>query len=240
LKLGDFKVLTFDCYGTLIDWEAGLMQALQPLIAASGRVIDRDVALADFGALEAEQQHATPRLRYSEVLARVHQRLAAKWNAPASAAMDHALGASVGDWPAFPDTAGALAYLKRHYKLVILSNVDRASFARTNEKLGVAFDAICTAEDVGAYKPSLKNFEYLIARVRELGHTKEDILHTAQSLYHDHAPAECMSLARCWINRRGDTGAGSGATKPVAHRPTLHFEFPTLAAMAEAHGRERA
>src|SRR5262245_44314051 len=112
------------------------MAALIPLIAASGRSIERDAALADFAALEAEQQRATPSLRYSELLARVHARLAEKWNTASTAAMDEAFGASVGDWPAFPDSPDALAYLKRHYKLVILSNVDRKSFARTNEKLG--------------------------------------------------------------------------------------------------------
>ena len=131
--------------------------------------------------------------------------------------------------------AEALADLKRHYKLVILSNVDRQNFAGSNKKLAVAFDAICTAEDIGSYKPNPKNFEYLIARVRELGHDKSEILHTAQSLYHDHAPAEALGLARCWINRRGDKGMGSGATNPVARMPKLDFEFPTLAAMAEAH-----
>lgn len=236
MKLSDFKVLSFDCYGTLIDWETGLWAALQPLIAGQG--IGRDTALEAFGTLEAEQEHETPGLLYRDLLTRVHAKLAAHWKLKPSAATDAVFGASVGDWPAFADSPAALEYLKRHFKLVILSNVDKQSFAASNKKLAVAFDAICTAEDIGAYKPSLKNFEHLIARVRELGHAKSEILHTAQSLFHDHAPAEQIGLARCWINRRGDKGTGSGATKAVAHMPKLHFEFPTLAAMAEAHRRE--
>ncbi len=236
MKLTEFKVLSFDCYGTLIDWETGIWSALQPLIASTG--IDRETALRTFGTFEAEQEHETPGLLYRDILIRVHAKLARAWKVAPDAELDAAFGASIGVWPAFADTSAALAYLKRHYKLVILSNVDRLSFAATNKKLGVAFDAICTAEDIGTYKPSLKNFEYLIARVRELGHDIAQILHTAQSLYHDHAPAERVGIARCWINRRGDTGTGSGATKAVAHRPKLDFEFPTLAALAEAHRRE--
>jgi 2-haloacid dehalogenase len=233
MKLADFKVLSFDCYGTLIDWETGLWASLQPLIAGQG--IGRDAALEAFGTLEAEQEHETPGLLYRGLLARVHAKLAAHWKLKTSATLDTAFGASVGDWPAFADTPAALAYLKRHFKLVILSNVDKQNFAASNKKLSVAFDAVCTAEDIGSYKPSLKNFEHLIARVRDLGHGKSEILHTAQSLYHDHAPAEQIGLARCWINRRGDKGTGSGATKSVAQRPKLDFEFPTLAALAEAH-----
>jgi 2-haloacid dehalogenase len=233
MKLTQFKVLSFDCYGTLIDWETGLWTALEPL--AKTATVGREAALETFGALEAAQQSQTPDLLYRDLLARVHAKLAAHWGAPATEAANKAFGASIGNWPAFPDSAEALAYLKQHYKLVILSNVDRQSFAASNKKLGVAFDAIRTAEDIGSYKPSLRNFHDLIATVRTLGHDKSELLHTAQSLFHDHAPAEQLALARCWINRRADKATGSGATKPVAQMPTLNFEFPTLAAMAEAH-----
>ena len=237
MRLRDFRVLSFDCYGTLIDWETGLWQALQPLLANAP--IDRDTALATFGEIEPEQEHETPTLPYRDILARVHAKLAARWGAKSTDAMDKTFGLSVGTWPPFADTVEALAYLKRHYKLVILSNVDRQNFAATNKRLGVAFDAICTAEDIGTYKPDPKNFAYLLEAVRNLGHDKHDLLHTAQSLYHDHAPAERAGIARCWINRRADKGKGSGATKAVAHMPTLNFEFPTLAAMADAHRREQ-
>ena len=151
----------------------------------------------------------------------------------ADAAESARFGASVGDWPAFPDSAEALARLKRHYALVILSNVDRASFARSNARLGVAFDAIFTAQDIGSYKPDPRNFEYMLARLRERGFASGDILHTAQSLFHDHAVANRFGLASCWIDRRGEQ-SGSGATKPPPAGVRTGFRFPTLAAMADA------
>jgi 2-haloacid dehalogenase len=234
MKLTDFKALSFDCYGTLIDWETGLWNSLQPLVERSR--VDRETALATFGLVEPEQEHETPTLPYRDILARVHARLAERWNLKSTDAMDKAFGLSVGQWPPFPDTVEALAYLKRHYKLIILSNVDRQNFAATNKLLHVEFDAICTAEDIGSYKPDARNFDYLLASIGKLGLTKADLLHTAQSLYHDHVPAERAGIARCWINRRGDTGKGSGATKAVAQMPKLDFEFPTLGAMAAAHG----
>jgi 2-haloacid dehalogenase len=233
MNLTDFKVLSFDCYGTLIDWETGLWSSLQPLVERSR--IDRETALTTFGLVEPEQEYETPTLPYRDILARVHAKLAERWNLKSTDAMDKAFGLSVGHWPPFPDTVEALAYLKRHYKLVILSNVDRQNFTATNKLLQVEFDAICTAEDIGSYKPDPRNFEYLLTRIRELGHGKTDLLHTAQSLYHDHAPAERAGIARCWINRRGDTGKGSGATKAVENMPKLDFEFPSLGAMADAH-----
>lgn len=239
MKLADFRVLSFDCYGTLIDWETGLWRALRPLAEKARAAIEREAALVQFGEAESEAERETPSALYRDVLARVHGRLAARWGVPTTPALDAAFGASVGDWPAFPDTVEALKYLKRHFKLVILSNVDRASFAQTNEKLGVVFDCVCTAEEIGSYKPNQRNFEFLLARVREMGFDKSHLLHTAQSLYHDHAPAEALGIARCWINRRGDKGMGSGATKAVAHMPRIDFEFPALGAMADAHRRNK-
>jgi 2-haloacid dehalogenase len=240
MKLSDFRVLSFDCYGTLIDWESGIWAALQPLIQANDFKISREAALAAYGTIEPAQEHETPDLIYSELLVLVHAKMAAAWELASTPALDTAFGNSIPQWPAFPDSAEALAYLKQHYKLVILSNVDRASFAGSNPKLGVTFDAICTAEDIGSYKPDPRNFQYLIREIEKLGLKKADILHTAQSLYHDHVQAEAAGLARCWINRRGDTGTGSGATKPVAKMPKLDFQFPTMAAMVEAHKAELA
>jgi len=238
VKLSDYKVLTFDCYGTLIDWESGIWGGLQPLIQANDHKISREAALAEFGRIEPEQEHETPSLLYRELLSRVHAKMATGWGIASTPALDLAFGQSVPEWPAFPDTVEALQYLKQHFKLVILSNVDRESFAGTNKRLGVVFDAICTAEDVGAYKPDRRNFEYLLREVGKLGFGKADILHTAQSLFHDHVPAEAMGIARCWINRRGDSAAGSGASQAVAHMPKLDFQFPTLGAMAAAHRSE--
>ena len=143
-------------------------------------------------------------------------------------------GISVGYWPAFPDSAEALRYLKQHYKLVIISNVDNASFALSNKKLGVAFDAIYTAEDIGSYKPSLRNFEYMLAKLESLGVAKSQILHTAESLFHDHAPANQVGLTSCWIHRRHEAG-GFGATMKPEVSPKCEFRFTSLGALVEAH-----
>jgi 2-haloacid dehalogenase len=228
MRLVDFKVLTFDCYGTLIDWESGIFDALKPLLTRAAVRLPRE---------EARQEEATPAMLYPEVLAAVHDQLAERWNVAPDGDESAAFGASVGDWPAFPDSPEALARLQKHYKLVILSNVDRASFARSNAKLGVTFDAIHTAQDIGSYKPDPRNFDYLVARLGEQGFAPGDILHTAQSLFHDHAVANRKGLASCWIDRRGDqTGWGATSAPPAGVR--YDFRFPTLAAMADARELE--
>ena len=237
MKLTDFSALTFDCYGTLIDWESGIFTALQPLIAQGGNGLARDAALEAFARHESAQEQETPDMIYSDLLAQVHARLAREWGAALDAAADRRFGASVPDWPAFPDSPVALAYLKRHFKLVILSNVDRASFAGSNRRLGVEFDAIYTAQDIGSYKPDLRNFEYMLARLAEIGIEPAQILHTAQSLFHDHAPAKKVGLASCWIDRR-HAAAGWGATMPPPAGAVCDFRFTSLAAIAEAHRKE--
>ncbi|MGE3875981.1 MAG: haloacid dehalogenase type II [Parvibaculaceae bacterium] len=238
MKLSDFKALTFDCYGTLIDWETGLWNALQPLLSAGRLDIEREKALDIFSGLETEQERETPSLLYSTLLAVVHSRMAKSWGVHAHADLHDRFGDSIPDWPAFPDSAAALAYLKRHFKLVILSNVDRKSFAASSKKLGVTFDAVHTAEDIGSYKPDPRNFAYLIDHVEaDLGIGKSEILHTAQSLHHDHVPAERSGLARAWIDRRFGK-QGSGATAKVANPPKVDFHFKSLAEMAEAHRKE--
>lgn len=236
MRLHDFRVLTFDCYGTLIDWETGILAALQPLLAKRAVPLDRDKVLEEFGRHESAQQSETPRLRYRDLLTVVHRRLAAAWSVPTSDDEDRRFGLSVGDWPAFPDSAEALAYLKRHYQLVILSNVDRDSFRLSNARLGVAFDAIYTAEDIGSYKPDRRNFAYMLGALSERGFGRGDILHTAQSLFHDHVPAKEFDLATAWIDRRHEQ-AGSGATPAVA-AARYDFRFESLDAMAQAHSRE--
>jgi 2-haloacid dehalogenase len=236
MRLRDFTTLTFDCYGTLIDWESGLWAALAPL-AKKGRH-GREAALMAFSDVETDQERQTPSLKYSTLLATVHARLANAWGVEAKAAEHEAFGASIPDWPAFADSASALKYLKRHYKLVILSNVDSKSFAASNKKLGVAFDAIYTAEDIGSYKPDPRNFDHMLRHLkRDLGIGKEEVLHTAQSLHHDHVPASRAGLARAWIDRRYGRD-GSGATKAVTRPPKVHFHFRSLGEMAEAHRQE--
>jgi 2-haloalkanoic acid dehalogenase type II len=176
---------------------------------------------------------------YSKLLSVVHGRMAKEWGVASSAEEDARFGASVPEWPAFPDSADALRYLKQHYRLGILSNVDRISFAGSNKRLGVDFDWIMTAEDIGSYKPSPRNFEYMIEMLGKDGVEKDKVLHTAESLFHDHAPANRVGLASCWIFRRHDKD-GFGATSRPAEMPHVDFRFDSLGEMAAAHRRETA
>ncbi len=237
MRLADFDTLTIDCYGTLIDWETGLARAIGPWLKRRRLNKSRDQVLEAFAVCQSAQEDETPAMLYSEVVAHTLRRMARAWGVAATDAEAAAFGASVGDWPAFADSPDALRYLKRHYRLAVLSNVDRASFAGSNRKLGVAFDAVFTAEDIGSYKPSLRNFEYMLARLAEMGVAKGRILHTAQSRYHDHAPAQKIGLRTAWIDRRhGKTGAG--ATVPTTLERDPDFYFTSMAAMAEAHRKE--
>jgi 2-haloalkanoic acid dehalogenase type II len=237
MPLSDYKVLTFDCYGTLIDWESGIVAALAPWLAAHGVEAGRDSILAAFAAAEAPQQQATPGMLYRDLLALVHGAIARRFDLAPDPEAARAFGASVEQWPAFADSAAALRYLAQHYQLVILSNVDRASFAHSNKKLGVAFDLICTAEEIGSYKPDPRNFAWLLARLGERGIARQQILHTAESLFHDHVPAKRCGLATCWIDRRAGKD-GFGATHPPEAEVRPDFRFASLAAMAEAHRAE--
>ena len=202
-----------------------------------GQEVGRRRALAAFAEAESARQAGAPDLLYPAVLVEVHRTIAAGFGLRTCPALDEAFGASVPDWPAFPDTAEALRRLKTRYRLVILSNVHRAGIAASNRKLGVAFDAIHTAEDVGSYKPDARNFAYMIERLTDLGLGAGDILHTAQSVHHDHVPARAAGLANAWIDRQGQSGGGDwGATMTVDDLPEFDFIFPTLGAMADAAG----
>jgi 2-haloacid dehalogenase len=234
MRLTDFKVLTFDCYGTLIDWESGMLAALAPLVARAERPLSRDQILEAHARHEAAQQRATPTRLYRDLLAIVYKRLAEEWRVGAPWDECVAYGLSVRDWPAFADSAVALRYLAKHYRLAILSNVDNESFAFSNRKLEVDFDAIFTAEDIGSYKPSPRNFEYMFEKLDGLGFAKHDILHTAESLFHDHQPANHFGLASCWIHRRHDK-TGFGATMDPGATPRTSFRFTSMAELAEAH-----
>ncbi len=237
MKLTDFKVLTFDCYGTLIDWESGMIAALAPLTGRVKGNLTRDQILEAHARHESSQQKQTPTKRYRDLLAVVYRRLAEEWNVSVTWDQCVSYGCSVEDWPAFPDTAEALNYLKQHYKLVILSNVDNESFAASNKKLGVDFDAIYTAEDIGSYKPADANFEYMLSMLKSRGFDKTDIPHTAESMFHDHAPANRHGLASCRIYRR-HAQEGFGATMNPGDMPHYDFMFHSMGEMAEAHRAE--
>ena len=235
-EIGVYSALTFDCYGTLIDWESGIWDALQPLYMVNGFELPRQETLQAYAEIESAQEAETPGMLYPEILRHVHIKLANRFGLRTTADLDEAFGNSVPMWPAFPDTADALRILKQHFKLVILSNINREGFAASNRKLGVEFDAIYTAEDMGAYKPDPGNFKYMLKHIKsDLGIGKDDILHTAQSLFHDHVPATSAGLATCWIDRQNlANGDDWGATAKVPDRPQTDFRFSTMMEMAKA------
>lgn len=234
MRLTDYKILTFDCYGTLIDWESGMVRALEPLTSRLAPALGRDAVLEAHARHESSQQRQTPAKPYREILAIVYRRLAEEWGVATSWEECIAYGQSVGDWPAFDDTADALRYLKTFYKLVILSNVDNGSFAPSQRRLGVEFDAIYTAEDIGSYKPAAANFAYMLEKLSGLGIAKSDILHTAESLFHDHAPANEAGLASCWIHRRHEA-EGFGATMNPGRMPRIDLRYTSMADLVRAH-----
>jgi 2-haloalkanoic acid dehalogenase type II len=234
-----FRALSFDCYGTLIDWESGIVAGLRRWLAGRRPDLDDEALLAAFGELETGVQAADPGTPYPVVLGRVLEALGGRLELPVTSAEAEAFGDSVGDWPAFPDSRDALGRLGRRFKLIILSNIDRASFSRSNARLGVTFDAIVTAEEVGSYKPDPRNFEALLRTTAGLGVEAGELLHVAQSLFHDHVPAKAIGLATVWIDRRAGR-PGSGATPAARVEVRPDWTFPTLAAFADAVDEDEA
>ncbi|MEM9603029.1 MAG: haloacid dehalogenase type II [Pseudomonadota bacterium] len=237
MKLRDFKALTFDVYGTLIDWESGMVAALKPLTDQVGQHLSRDDILQAHAFHESTTQRMTPAKRYSELLAVVYRRLAEEWGVAVSWEACQAYGLSVRQWPAFADSRAALDYLKAHYLLIVLTNTDNLSFQGSNTRLGVAFDGVYTAEDIGSYKPDDRNFDYMLDTLARRGIAKHEILHTAESLFHDHQPANRHGIANCWIYRRHDQ-AGFGATMDPGDTPTTAFRFNSMQDMVRAHQAE--
>jgi 2-haloacid dehalogenase len=233
MELTDFEALSFDCYGTLIDWEAGLLAVLAPWARAGGLTLTGEELLTAYAQIEATVEAEHPAEPYPEVLARGMRRLGENLGAEVTEEDAARLAHSVPGWPAFPDSHDALAALGRRFKLIILSNVDRASFAGSNARLGVEFTSIITAQDVGSYKPSPRNFEALASEAARLGISRGGLLHVAQSLFHDHVPAQRAGLPTVWIHRRHDRG-GWGATPQPPAPVTPDWEFPSMAAFAAA------
>ena len=233
MKLTDFEALSFDCYGTLIDWEAGLSAVLVPWARGQRLDLSAEQLLTAYSSGEAAVEAERPADRYPDVLARSLRRLGRQLGATVTAADAARLGGSVPDWPAFPDSPAALAALSQRFPLIILSNVDRASFAGSNRRLGVAFSSVLTAEDIGSYKPAQRNFDALTTEAGRLGIRPGGLLHVAQSLFHDHVPAKRAGLRTVWINRR-HADPGWGATPEPAAPVTPDWEFPSMAALAAA------
>ncbi|KAI9367892.1 HAD-like domain-containing protein [Aspergillus egyptiacus] len=232
-SLRNYRLLTFDVYGTLVDWESGILSALHPSLSKSptAKSLTREQILHAYHALEKDQQSRSPDMLYCDVLAAIHAPLLAKLGLPPPTEEESkAFGESVGTWPAFPDTVAALRRLRKYYKLVVLSNVDRESFAKTNRGSleGFEFDLIITAQDVGSYKPDLRNFTYMLEAVKErFGVEREEVLQTAQSQFHDHHPARQSGVKSVWIVR-------PGAAMGNLEENVFDWKFDTLGEMADA------
>jgi 2-haloalkanoic acid dehalogenase type II len=232
-----FRLLTFDCYGTLVNWEAGILHVLKPWAAAEQIAASDEELLAAFGEAESATEHTMPKSVYREILRETMKRIAAKFSKTASAAKQEALASSVGDWPVFADTVESLRALKNWHKLMVVSNVDKVSFERTAPKLGVTLDGLVTAEEVGAYKPDKKMFERALQRAGEMGVQNEEILHVAQSLYHDIPPAKALGWTTVWVDRRA--GKPGGASPQPQGDAEPHLRVTSLRELAEIERTER-
>jgi 2-haloacid dehalogenase len=233
LDLTKFKALSFDCYGTLIDWEAGIAAVLAPWAREQGLDLSNEDLLLAYADNEAAVERETPTALYPDVLATAFRRTGGRLQRPVSDEWAQRLGNSVPDWPAFPDSADALARLAKHYQLIILSNVHRDGFAASNQRLHGDFAAIITAEDVSAYKPAENHFRALCNTLGGLGVDRTELLHVAQSLFHDHVPAKREGLSSVWINRRHDR-PGWGATPEPSEQWTYNLAFNSMVDFAHA------
>lgn len=222
-----FSWLTFDCYGTLIDWDRGILSTVRPILAAHRRNLSDAGILELFAAIERAEEAGAYRT-YRQILEAVMIKMAARLVIRISSEEVRSLPDSLGDWAPFPDTVAALRSLKQRYKLAVISNTDDDLFARTATHLEVPFDAVITAQQARSYKPSLNNFRLALER---LAVPREKVLHVAQSLYHDIAPANELGIASVWVNRNeraGASGGAAGTAKPDLVVP----DMASLAAMA--------
>ncbi|KAL5526787.1 hypothetical protein ACEPAF_8512 [Sanghuangporus sanghuang] len=237
--LHQYDALIFDVYGTLIDWETGIYTALKPVLERASSSFSRRDALLAFFSVEKDVQVQHPTMPYNELLAAVHSTFATRIGTASTPEENDAFGGSIAKWPAFPDTAEALASLKKHYKLIVLSNVDNHSFNTFSrpilESKGGTFDIVLTAQDLGAYKPDPANFKAALKAIEEkFGIGKEKVLVTANSLFHDHEPANALGICSAWIEREAATiGVDSGSSA------TYDFRFKTLGEMAEAREKNK-
>lgn len=222
-----FDALTFDCYGTLIDWESGILAGLRPALAARGVQATDDEVLEAYSAVEAALESGSYQ-RYRAILETAFRAVCERFGADPNDGEAIAFGGSVGTWPAFADSPDALLELKQRFRLGVITNCDDDLFAASNRRLGVAFDWIVTAQSVGSYKPDPRNFEVALATIDV---PRDRILHVAQSLFHDHVPAQRLGLRTVWIDRRHGR-RGSGATPPAIAEPNA--TYPDLASFASA------
>jgi 2-haloacid dehalogenase len=224
LDFGSLQAITFDCYGTLIDWESGILSVLRPLLADHAKPATDAQLLQTYSELEPAAQAGSYR-PYRLVLEEVVRGIGQQFGFSVSTDEARSLAASLRDWPPFPDTVAALRALKAKYRLGIISNTDDNFFAETARHLQVSFDWVITAEQARAYKPSRTIFDFALGRI---GLSPDGILHAGQSIFHDVIPAQSIGMATALVRRRG-----FGAVKPASARPDLEVpDLKTLAAMA--------
>lgn len=216
LNFSQFEWLTFDCYGTMIDWEAGILAALRPLLAAHHRTLSDEGLLELYGAIES-QIEAGEYQTYRNVLRQCVAQIGARLGFTATPDQMDSLPQSLATWPPFPDTVESLRKLKTRFKLAPLTNCDDDLFAGSARLLEVPLDAVVTAQQARSYKPSPNNFRLLLER---LGVPSSRVLHVAQSLYHDIEPARELGFATVWVDRRAGR-RGSGATPSSSAQPDL-------------------
>jgi 2-haloacid dehalogenase len=222
LEYDAYDVLSFDTYGTLIDWETGIAAALHETLRTSADALSDEDLLICFAGVEHELE--TPGRRYRDVLARAVQRVAAELGTTISDQQAAAFAGTVGDWPAFADTAEALQRLHTRFALATITNCDDDLFAASEKRLGVAFDVVVTAQQVGRYKPDPAGFHVAFERIqRELGVPRERILHVAQSLFHDHVTAKGLGMRTVWIDRRAGRAGGATPVARAAVEPDARF-----------------
>lgn len=227
-----FTTISFDCYGTLIDWESGILPVVRAMLARHERNLDNAAILELYGEFEAEAE-AGPYQNYGKVLQSVVRAFGDRLNFEASPDEIRALPESVPSWPPFPDTVAALLQLKKRFQLAVISNIDDELFAATRKHLEVEFDAVITAEQARSYKPAIHNFDLAL---RTLALPPERLLHAAQSIYHDVVPAQSLGISTVWVNRRS-ARPGIGAVRAAVARPDLVVpDLATLAALAVPKG----
>jgi 2-haloacid dehalogenase len=222
-----FTTISFDCYGTLIDWESGILPVLHDVLQNHDQTLSDAAILELYGEFEA-QAESGPYQSYRDVLQAVVRAFANRLHFEASSAEIRSLYESVHAWPPFPDTVRALGELQKRYKLVVISNIDDDLFAQTRKHLGVEFDGVITAQQAKSYKPSINNFQIAL---RTLALSPDRLLHAAQSIYHDVVPARSLGISTVWVNRKS-ARPGIGAVRASAGRPDM--EVPDLASLAAA------
>jgi 2-haloacid dehalogenase len=229
IDFDQFKILTFDCYGTLIDWETGILEAIGPVLSNRGVAIGEDQLLETYAEIESSIE-AGPYHPYRKILHQLMVRMCERFGFNPDAVELTTIADALPYWPPFDDTVEALQALKTKYQLAVISNVDDDLFEGSKRQLGVEFDFVVTAAQACAYKPSFKIFEYAFEKI---GLPREQILHVAQSLFHDHVPAKQLGLSTVWINRRSRK-SGAGATPPAEATPDA--EFPDMASFVKKVG----